>query len=92
MSYSQGNVDSTYNLRIPLTVCGFHLQFADSAYSCGFRNSSFQLYTCLFICLWIPEIVLDSANTVADSAISPIFGAILNMSVLGICLWNPKQQ
>ena len=30
------------------------------------------------ICLWIPQIVLNSANTAADSTISPIFGAILS--------------
>ena len=27
-------------LRILLAICGFQLQFADSTYSCGFRNSS----------------------------------------------------
>ena len=29
-------------------------------------------------CLWIPHTVLNSANTVADSANSPIFQAILS--------------
>ena len=38
-------VDSTYNLRVPFTICGFHLQFADSTYSCGFRNGRIQLHT-----------------------------------------------
>ena len=80
-------------MRIPLTICGFHLQFADSADSCGFCNSSTQLYTCLIICLWIPQTVLDSAKTVADSANSPSFWSDLeNYNVLGICLWKPKQQ
>ena len=60
--------DSAYNLRIPLTICGF-------------RNSSMSLYTCLIICLWTPQTVLDSANTVADSANSPIFGAILSGAI-----------
>ena len=69
--------DSTYNLRIRLAVCG-------SAYSCGFRNSSIQLYTCLVICVWIQQIVLDSGYTIADSAKSPIFGAILNGTVFKI--------
>ena len=32
---------------------------------------------CLFICLWIPQTVLDLANTFADSAKSPVFWAIL---------------
>ena len=37
--------------------------------------------TCFIIFLWIPQSVLDSANTNADSANSPIFGAILNGTV-----------
>ena len=68
-------------MRTPLTKCGFHLHFADFAYSCGFRNSSIELYTCIIVCLWTPQAVFDSANTVADSANSSIFGAILSGTV-----------
>ena len=78
------NAGSTYSLQIPLTFCGFDLQFADSADSCGFRNSSIQLYTCLVICVYIPQIFLDSEYTVADSANSPNFGAILNGTVFKV--------
>ena len=35
----------------------------------------------LLFVLWTPQIVLDSANTVADSANSSIFGAILSGTV-----------
>ena len=52
-----------------LTVCGFRLQFAESAYSCRFRNSSIYLYVCLIF-----------------------WSDFERYSVLGICLWNQKQQ
>ena len=78
-------------MRIPLTVCGFHLQFADSAYNYGFRNSSIQLYTCLIICgfhelFWIPQIRLRIPQ------ICLFWSNFERYSVLGICLWNSKQQ
>ena len=60
-------MDSTYNLRIPLTV-------AESAQLNLIRQMS------LFF-KWIPQTVLDSANTVADSAKLPVFGAILSGTV-----------
>ena len=65
------NADSTYNLRIPFTICVFHwqLRFPQQL------NSTIHMS---HFCLWIAETVLDSANTVADSANSFIFGAILN--------------
>ena len=65
---------------ILLTIFGFHLQFADSTYSlqiphtiAGYATIQFN-YTHIFICLWIPQTqtLLDFANTVADSPISPI--------------------
>ena len=70
-------METANKMRIPLKVCGSHLQFADTDCSCGFRNSSIYRYKRPIICLWIPPTVLHSANTVADSAISLIFGAIL---------------
>ena len=75
-------MESANKMRIPLIVCRFHLQIADSTYSCGFHNSSIQRYKCFFICLWIPQTVLDSTNTVADSANSPIFGAIFSGTMI----------
>ena len=75
------NADSFYSLRIPLTRCGFHLQFRNP------QQLIFQLYKYLIVCLWIPQTVLGSASTVADS------GSNLELySVLGICLLNPKQR
>ena len=55
-------MDSTYNLRTPLTICGFRLQFADSTYICGFQDSINLLNTHIMICLGIPQTVPDSAN------------------------------
>ena len=80
----QKNADSIYNLRILFTICGFRLQFADSTYTCGFRNSSFKLYTSPIICLWISETGPDSANTVVDSANSPSFGRILSETLFSV--------
>ena len=48
--------DSANNLQIPLTIYGF-------------RNSSVLINLYFNICLWIPQIVPNSAN-------SPIFAAI----------------
>ena len=76
--------ESANKMRIPLTICGFHLLVADSAYSCGIRISSIELCKCLFLCLWILQIFLDSAITIADSAKSPIFGAILSGTVFKV--------
>ena len=89
----QTYADSAFNLRNPLTVCGFHLPFADYTYSCGFLDSFNLLNAYIIICLWIPQTVPESANFVADSAKLPVFGAFLSIySVLVICPWNPKQQ
>ena len=85
-------MESANKMGIPLTVCKFCSHFEGSAYSCGYLNSSVLPYICFIICLWIPQTVPDYAKTVADSASSPVFEAILSGSVLVICLWNPKQQ
>ena len=80
--------DSTYYLRISLTILRIPLTI------CGFHNSSLQLYTCLIICLWTPQTVLDSAHSVADfSQIRPFverFWAVQCFKYL--FPWNPKQQ
>ena len=86
-------------MRILLTICGFHLQFADSTYNLRIpltvaASTAAQFHytnVLLFVSGFVP--VLDSANTVADSANSPVFGAMLSctVSLLVICLWNSKQ-
>ena len=40
---------SAITMRILMTIFGFHLQVAGSAYSCGFYRSSIKLYTCLIV-------------------------------------------
>ena len=40
------------------------------------------------ICLWIPHTILDSANAVADSANSPIFGAISSGAMFQVFVWG----
>ena len=72
----------------PQTKCGFHLQFADSTYTLQIpltvadsATAQFNYTQCLIVCLWTPQTVLDSANMVADSANSSIFGAILSRTV-----------
>ena len=71
--------------------CGFHLQFADSTYSYGFRNSStIQMSYHLFV---------DSTNCSGFRKYSCRFRKIAYFlsnfewyNDLGICLWNPKQH
>ena len=36
-------------------LCGFCLQFADSTYSCGFRDSLILLNTYNIVCSWFPK-------------------------------------
>ena len=60
-------------MKIQLTICGFHLQFADFAYICGIHKSSIELYKCLINFLRVPQIVLDCADTIANSVTLPIF-------------------
>ena len=73
--------DSADNLRNPRTICGFGSQFADSTYSCGFHDNLSLLKTYTIICSWIPELVPDSINFVADSEKLSVFGAILSNTV-----------
>ena len=50
-------------LQFSLRICGFY-KIKDSAYSYAF--SAFLLHTYFITCLWIPQIVPDSANFVED--------------------------
>ena len=67
--------DSFYNLRIALTICGFLLQLRIPQQLNLTSHMSYYF-------LWVPQAVLDSANTVADSAHSPIFRAILSGTMI----------
>ena len=67
-------------MRILLKICGFRLQFAESAHNlwillfCGFRLQLpilQQLNTYTIICLWFPQTGLDSTH----------YGAILGNTV-----------
>ena len=83
-------MESANKTRLPLTICKLHLQFADSTYNLRFPLATVHSATAQlnetnvlsFVCgfhqlFWVP-LVLGSANTVADSANSLIFGAILS--------------
>ena len=87
------NLKATTHINIckgnPQTKCGFHLQFADSTYNLRIpltvadsATAQFNDTKCFIICLWIPQTDLDSANTVADSANSLIFRAILSGTMI----------
>ena len=81
-------------MRIPFTICGFRLQFTESAYnlrisltSCGFhlqlwilRQLKFTKHIYYYL-LVVPRTVTISANFVADSANLPVFGGILSITV-----------
>ena len=71
--------DSTYNLRIPLTV-------ADSA-TAQFNNSNVFLFVYEFHKLfWIPQIQLRFPQ------LRLLLSNFERYNHLGICLWNPKQH
>ena len=81
--------DSDYDLPDLLAICGFHLHFADSTYSCGFLDSLNLLNIYFNNFSRIPQSFSDSAKFVADStnfvAVSaklPVFAAILSNTVL----------
>ena len=72
--------ESANKMRIPLTICGFHSQLRIPQQ----LNLTIQMFYYLFV---------DSANTIADSANSPIFFSNFERyNELGLCLWNPKQH
>ena len=73
--------DSAYNLRILLTICGFHDSYA-------FHGNLSLLNLHIIFCLLIPQTVPDSANFfsvcanfVAGSAKLLVFGAIFSNPV-----------
>ena len=80
------NADSTYSLRISLTRCGFRLQLRSPQQ----LNLTIQMFYYLFV---------DSTNYSGFRKYGCGFRKIAyfrndfeRYSVLGICLWNPKQR
>ena len=69
-------MESANNMRIPRTICGFHLQLRIPQQ----LNLTIQMFYHLFVDL--TQTVLGSTNTVADSANSHIFGAILSGTMI----------
>ena len=86
-------------MRIPLTICGFHLQFADSTYNCGCHlqlqipqqlNLMIQMFYHLFV---------DSTNCsgfhkhcCGFRKFAYFWSDFERYNGLGICLLNPKQH
>ena len=99
-------MESANKMWIPLTICGFHLQFADSTYNlripltfCGFRlqlripqqlnstiNMSFYLFVESTKCFGFRKYGCGFPK------LAYFWSNFERYSVLGICLWNPKQQ
>ena len=72
------NADSTYNLRIPLTICGFHLRFRIPQQ----LNLTIQMFYRLFV---------DSTHCSGFRKYSCGFGKFAyfeRYNDLAICLWN----
>ena len=77
------NVDSAYNLRISLIICGYHLQFADFTYNlrmplkvadsatAQFNDTNVLLFVCGF------------------HKIAYFWSDFEQNSVISICLWSP---
>ena len=74
-------------MRIPLIICGFRLQFAESANKCVFLlhfADSAKLKFTKNMVLTVPhsaKFVVDSTKFVADFAKLPVFGAIMSNTV-----------
>ena len=80
-------------MRIPHTICGFRLQFADSTDSCGFRDSLNLLNTCIIICSWIPQTCSGFQKIICGfRKVICFWSNFEQFSVLAICPWNPNQQ
>ena len=80
---------------IPLTTCGYNLQFADSIYSLRVPltvpqqlNSTIYMSLYLFVdstnCFWFRKYGCRFRN------FAYFWSDFERYSVLGICLWNPK--
>ena len=85
-------------MRIPLTVCGFHLQFADSTYSLRIPLTVTDSATAQFNYTHV-SLFVDSTNCSGFRKYGCEFRKFAyfwsnfeRYSVLGICLWNSKQQ
>ena len=85
--YTYMYMESANKMRIPLTICGFHLQFADSPYNLRIPLTVADSATAQFndtnVLSVVPQTVLDSTNAVADSANSHNCGANLS----GTMIW-----
>ena len=82
------HADSTYNLRISLTICGFH--FVDSA-TAQINDTNVLSFVC--------GIVKTNSSRLRKHSCGfrklAYFGAILRFwryKILNICLWNVKQH
>ena len=93
-------------MRIPLTICGFHLQFADSTYNLRIplATGAFQLQLRILQQLNLTiqmsyHLFVDSTNCSGFRKYSCGFrkhayfwSNFERYNDLGICLWNPKQH
>ena len=85
--------DLAYKLRNPLTIYAFRLQFADSTYSCGFRDSFSLLNIYIKIRPWIPQTGSRFDTFCCEfRKFACFWSAFEQYSVLAIRPRNPKQQ
>ena len=77
---------STFNLRIPLTLCGFRLQLQNAQQ----LNLTIQMsYYLLLICTNCSKVRKYGCGF---RRIPFFWSDFERYTVLGICLWNPEQQ
>ena len=80
-------------MRIPLTICGIRLQFSDSTYSCGFRDSLILKNLFIIICSWIPQTGVGFHTFCCGfRKVACLWRDFEQHSVLAIRPWSRKQQ
>ena len=82
-------------MRKPLTICGNHLQFAESAYICGFRIQILQIPLTFADSTFIFRNPLTIAESRTTSYICLLWNPQQNkcadkICVTGICTRNPR--
>ena len=92
-------MESANKMRFQLTICGINLQFADSNYNVRISITVADSATAQFNDTHVPSFVCGFHKLSIFRKYSCGFRKLADFrsdfkryNVIGICLWNPKQQ